>query len=131
MKEATLVILTLLFVGQCLSQSATGQEHAACKAGNLDDTPPAVIEKMGQFLTDLKAAVAKGNRLPVARMIHYPLGFGTIGSKRTIHTQREFLKEYDQILPAPMRHFILRQETRCIKPGWSEGFCAWPRPSLV
>jgi hypothetical protein len=77
---------------------------------------------MGRFLTDLKAAVAKGDKKRVASMVHYPFSVATQDTQFTIRSEQEFVNKYDQIFPTPVRDLLSRQETRCISRVGSKGF---------
>ena len=126
MKRLVLVVaISIVASRSALAQSGVEEKRATgCKSGNLlqESDDSLIIEEMGRFLTELKTAVAKGDRSGVARLAQYPLPFATADAHFTIRSQQEFIEKYDQILPPPLRDLLLRQEARCVSRIGARGF---------
>jgi hypothetical protein len=125
MKDLALVIVILVAAStSALAQSGGGEIRiSGCKSGNLlQERDPSVVEEMGCFIGELKTAIAKGDKRRVARLVHYPLSFATADAELTIHSEQEFVKKYNRVLPPQLRDLLLRQETRCISRVGAKGF---------
>lgn len=125
MQRIILVVTILLVASATAAPRTAGGEgmSSSCKSGNLlQENDPSRIEEMGHFLDVLKAGITKGDKRAVARMARYPLPFATADAQFTIHSEQEFVKKYDQILPPQLRELLLKQEARCISRVGAKGF---------
>lgn len=58
---------------------------------------------------ELKAAVAKGDKNAVAAHILFPLRVNGAGSAMIVTTEKEFLKQYDEIFTSPVKQALADQ----------------------
>ncbi|GGJ03284.1 hypothetical protein [Paenibacillus hunanensis] len=62
------------------------------------------------YFTNLKRAVANGNRDAVAKRVSYPLAVNQAdGKRRSILNEKQFLKEYNSIMTSKVRNALANQ----------------------
>jgi hypothetical protein len=90
--------------------------------------------KVHQILTELQQAVTKHNPAAVAALVHYPIKVNPGKKPFTIKNEKEFIKDYDQIITPDIASAIYKQkydnlfvnsEGAMIGDGevWITGFC--------
>jgi hypothetical protein len=113
-------LLSLPMFAQSLKGDAP---HDSCRLGNLyESSDPAKREAIAHFLTELKSAIKDGDKSRVAQLAHYPLSVETTNAEFTITSQKEFVNQYDRILPVELRTFLLKQQPRCVSRVGAKGF---------
>ena len=108
--------------GLCQSSKPNGQ-FTKCASGNIFAVTNSVeVKKIDHFLDGFRLALRSGRAMRVARFIHFPLLVGGVRNSSTISSKREFVAKYNKIFPAPVKAFLLKQETRCVNRYGSQGF---------
>ncbi len=103
MREAVIPVLVAALVLPCL---------ALCAGGALAQSAPAFAAagadaaRVAAFLKSLQSAVAVGNRLKVASLVHFPITVSIDGQERVIANESEFQARYSRIFDAELRKAI-------------------------
>jgi hypothetical protein len=122
-KYVIATFMALLSFSAFAQGSPSNLPPGSCTPGNLyESSDRAKSEAMAHFLTELKAAIKDGDKSRVAQLTHFPLSVETANAEFTIDSQKEFLKQYDRILPDELRTFLLKQKPQCISRVGAQGF---------
>ena len=85
-----------------------------CKGSTVDLQGEDIAQKSRAFLSELQAAVGKGEKANVAAMISYPLLVIHGNAKTRIRSEQQFLSRYDSIFDAHVRQAIADQSAKCL-----------------
>ena len=99
-----------------------GVQTTACKPGNLYKEGPARGVVITNFLLRLKGAIKDGDKSKVSDFIHYPLSVATAHKSFAVGSAKGFVANYERILPASLRNFILAQQPQCVSRVGVQGF---------
>jgi hypothetical protein len=122
-----------------ISSSLVSTVHSAAQTTPTDldksiDLSVGSHVKVERLLTDLQASVAKHDTAAVAALVHYPIKVNPGKKPFTIKNEKEFIKDYDQIINPDIASAIYKQkydtlfvnsEGAMIGDGevWITGFC--------
>ncbi len=124
MKRYTLTSFIALSSVFVFAQSLKSETvSGSCKRENLyENNDYAKKETIVLFLTELQYAIKEGDKPRVAKLVHYPLSVQTTNAEFNIASQKEFIKQYDRILPIELKSFLLKQQPQCVSRVGAKGF---------
>ena len=103
MRDALIPIVLMALVLGCVppaAGSASAQTAPAFEAAGTG------VAQVAAFLKSLQSAVALGNRLKVATLVHFPLTAWVDGEETVIRNESEFQARYGRIFDATMKKAI-------------------------
>jgi hypothetical protein len=103
MRDALIPILLTALVLPCLPPAAAG---AFAQSAPAFDAAGTDAPKVTAFLKSLQSAVALGNRIKVATLVHFPLTAWLDGEETTIRNESEFQARYSRIFDADLKKAI-------------------------
>lgn len=123
MQRSIFALLIASISLSALAQVPKNQETPkGCKVGNLYGSGDPATGTVTKFFADLRIAIKNGDKTRVAQLAHYPLLVSTRETEFTVHSQKQFVKQYDQILPANLQSFLLKQSPECVSRVGVKGF---------
>jgi hypothetical protein len=100
MRDALIPVLLAALVMPCTPAAAGNAFAQAAPAFDAAGTDAASVTA---FLKSLQTAVAIGNRLKVASLVHFPVKARINGEETTIDNESEFQARYSRIFDADMK----------------------------
>jgi hypothetical protein len=95
-------------------ESTAASSSATCTPGSVSQADPKIIDHVGQFLTQLQAAIAAQDTKRVAEMIHYPLRVVSSSGTRFVRSEDSFVRNYDRVFPLGLRKLVLSERPECV-----------------
>ena len=103
MRDALIPIMIIALVLPCLPPAAGGALAQTAPGFAAAGTDAAQV---AAFLRSLQSAVAVGNRLKVATLVHFPLKVWLDGEETVIASESEFQARYSRIIDADVKKAI-------------------------
>lgn len=92
------------------SQNTKTTQIVQSKKDKFYDVAGFTEKEFNTYFTKLQKAVAKNDKKAVSKLVYYPLNVNSKGKTKIIKNQKQFIKEYNDIMTKRVKNSVLKQK---------------------